>query len=69
MKDPFVFLHSLYWPLYFYSIVLFAISSLNIYLGLICFFDEVPLEAGFSNFCDISRQLSIYRVDSRLTEL
>ena len=29
---PFVFLHSLYWPLYFYSIVLFAISSLNIYI-------------------------------------
>ena len=66
---PFVFLNSLYWPLYFYSIVLFAISSLNIYLGLICSFDEVPLEAGFPNFCDISRQLSIYRVDSRLTEL
>ena len=40
-----------------------------IYLGLICSFDEVPLEAGFPNFCDISRQLSIYRVDSRLTEL
>ena len=29
---PFVFLHFLYWPLYFYSIVLFAISSLNIYI-------------------------------------
>ena len=51
-------LYSQYWPLYFYSIVLFAISSLNIYLALICSVDEVPLEAGFPKFCDISRQLS-----------
>ena len=49
---------SLQQPLYFYSILLFAISSLNIYLGIICSFDEAPLEAGFPNCCDISRQLS-----------
>ena len=31
----FVFLHSLYWLLYFYFIVLFAISSMNIYIALL----------------------------------
>ena len=66
---PFVFLHSLYWPLYFYSIVLFAISSLNIYLGLFALLMRFLSRQVFPIFVIYHVSCEIHRVNSGLIEL